>query len=127
MKKDANILIRVTADEKAAAEARAKQAGFASLSDYARRRLSNARAAVAPVPAATVETMDPVLFAELSAIGNNINQIARAMNRDRDPKAAEIMDQMRDLWRVVMSDEVTARRFRAAGEAIRGEKATPRP
>lgn len=61
-----------------------------------------------------VEAMDPVLFAQLSAIGNNLNQIARSLNRGRDPAAAHLTDELAALFRVMMADEVTARRVRSA-------------
>lgn len=68
----------------------------------------------APRAAVTVEVMDPVLFHELSHIGNNLNQIARTLNRGREPVAGHLVEQLQGLFRILMADEVTARRIRSA-------------
>lgn len=123
--KTERIVIRTTAAEKAEAERRAEAAGSGSLSDYMRSRvLDDGKAKKAARAVVQVEAMDPVLFAELSAIGNNLNQIARALNRGRDPVPAHLADELAALFRVMMADEVTARRIRSAERA---RKAQARP
>ncbi len=77
--------VRCTADERAAwlSKARAQER---SLSEYARHVLSAEplqRRAHPPV-------VDPMLLAAVARAGNNLNQIARAMNTDR--KAGRAID-----------------------------------
>lgn len=120
--KDALIKFRISAADKATAEALASKAGQ-RLSDYARTRTLAGRAPAKKV--VQVEAMAPELFAELSAIGNNINQIARALNRGRDPGTAHLAEQLAELFRVMMADEVTARRMRAAEDRTRAPNARP--
>ena len=69
-----SVSFRLTPDERAAVEARAKKAGL-SRSDYLRRMALKGHITVAP-PA----RLDFKLVAELNRIGVNLNQLTRAAN-----------------------------------------------
>lgn len=62
------------------------------------------------------QAMEPVLFAELSRIGNNLNQLAHAFNSGRDVNRAEVMQLVAMAWQTMLRDEVTAR-YAADAEA----------
>ena len=58
------------------------------------------------------------MFAQLSRIGNNLNQLARAFNSGQDVNRAEIMRKVAEVWQVMMQDEVAARYAQAAEAKI---------
>lgn len=70
----ASVSFRLTPDELAAVEARAKKAGL-TRSDYLRRMAVKGHISVAPPP-----RLDFQLVAELNRIGVNLNQLTRAAN-----------------------------------------------
>lgn len=74
--RSAQVHLRLTADEAARMRARAEASGL-SLSAYIRR--SALDGAPPPAPAAGAGELR-ALYTELRRIGNNLNQIARAMN-----------------------------------------------
>lgn len=124
------VTVRVTAEERARLEVEARQAGL-GLSDFVRSRIiRGARAGVrrslnrAAAPE-TFRAMSPALFAELSRIGNNINQIARLANVGRDPRREDAFDLLREAWAILLQDEVTAR-YAHMAEAKRHPKAALR-
>lgn len=73
--RSAQVHLRLTADEAAHMRARADASGL-SLSAYIRR---SALSGGAPAPVADARELRP-LYAELRRCGNNVNQIARALN-----------------------------------------------
>lgn len=72
--KDSHVIVRVSLVEKAAIQDAAAAAGV-SASEYLR-----SLALDAPLPA-VARSADPALLAELNAIGNNLNQLARSVHR----------------------------------------------
>lgn len=75
------INLRVTADERAAWQALADDAGL-SLADLIRQRLD--QPVLQPPKSDRIQRVvieaDPALILQLSKIGNNLNQLARAVN-----------------------------------------------
>lgn len=69
---------RVTEAERIDLEQKASRAGV-DLSDWIRQQLT-----AAPIPRMTHKRIDASVITELSRIGNNLNQIARSLNRGRD-------------------------------------------
>ncbi len=84
--------VRCTDAELHFVEAQAAAAGL-SLSDYARRRL------LGQVVAPAVSVADDRLLMELNAIGNLLNQIARALHTDR-PERADLSVAINDFRRI---------------------------
>lgn len=81
-RRDARLVVRVTAQERAAIARRARKAGLKT-SEYVRRRcLGDASPAAAPVDAGPLRA----LHTELRREGTNLNQIAHAVNADRIPE-----------------------------------------
>lgn len=69
--------IRVTEAERIDLETKAEAAGL-ELSAFVRARLLSAQIAPRATP------LEASLLTELNRVGNNVNQIARALNRGRD-------------------------------------------
>lgn len=80
---------RVTEAEFAFIEGNAAKAGL-TLADYVRRRLLGHH-----IPAAR-QAADDALLIELNRVGVNLNQIARALNSDREPPH-DLADVLADL------------------------------
>lgn len=125
-----SVLIRLTPDERATLDREASAAGL-SVSEFARRRMLSgrssrqkptARAAMAPAAAPAYVAMSPPLFAELSRIGNNLNQLARAFNRGQDFNRGEVMRLTAQAWQTMLRDEVTARYLATAEAKLRGPR-----
>ncbi len=70
--------IRLTVAEKNDLDLKAEAEGL-DLSSWVRQHLTNA-----PAPKRTMAPTDASLITELNRIGNNVNQIARQVNRGRD-------------------------------------------
>jgi hypothetical protein len=70
--------IRLTVAEKNDLDLKAEADGL-DLSSWVRQHLTNA-----PAPKRTMAPTDASLITELNRIGNNVNQIARQVNRGRD-------------------------------------------
>jgi hypothetical protein len=88
-RRSSELKIRLTPDELNAVRARAAQAGQ-PMADFTRRRLLESGAEIVPVgrvtkPASDVDpappAADPALVRQVARIGNNLNQIARAIHR----------------------------------------------
>lgn len=71
--------IRATAEERSAWQAKAEAGGFSSLSAMVRHAIDGTRSPKRRQRANT----DPALLRQLALIGNNLNQLARWVNRDR--------------------------------------------
>lgn len=97
--------VRVTEIERAEVEVRAARAGL-SLSDYGRRAILGHRITAA----ADAARIDAAALVELNRVGVNLNQIARAVNRNRGQgvpvNLAETLAQVRALIeRLAVVDE----------------------
>lgn len=122
------LVVRLTDQERATLERDARAAGM-SLSDFVRsrtlggRRRPSAKAAMrraaSSVPAPAYAAMSPALFAELSRIGNNLNQITRAFNSGFDIDRGEIIRLVARAWQTMLHDEVTARYATMAETKVR--------
>ena len=120
------VVVRLTDEERATLEREAQAAGL-SMSDFVRSRTLNVRQrpsartamtrAAAPAPSFTA--MSPALFAELSRIGNNLNQLARAFNAGRDIDRGEVIRLATRAWQTMLRDEVTARYITVAEAKVR--------
>lgn len=99
-KRDQQLNIKFTARELAWLRARAARTGM-SLVDYSRAQLLADRPLrVARLPGAN--QLDPLFIAQLSRIGNNLNQIARRMNGldiPPPPELPPLLDAIRDIIR----------------------------
>ena len=91
-----HITIRLSDEERAAIDEKAERAGLTTGS-YARRELLGA-------PAPRQVRRPPVergllakMLGQIGAIGNNINQIARALNRGRQLEDGELREALRYL------------------------------
>lgn len=120
----ARALLRLTEDERTRLEADATKEGT-TVSDLVRARLlrqpvPRVRAAMTRVSMQSgFQAMDPVLFAQLSRLGNNLNQLARAFNSGQDVDRAEIMRFVSHVCQTMLSDEVTARYVTVAVTKVR--------
>lgn len=106
--------IRLTESEHAALEQEAREAGL-TVSDVVRQRLTKRRGASAKramdraaAPVQEVQ-MAPELFAQLSRIGNNLNQMAKAFNAGQGMDRNAVYQLVRQAWATMMADEVGAR------------------
>ena len=82
------VKVRVTPDEAAALEARARTAGL-NLSDFIRQAASGA-----PIRSARRAALDPITIHHLALLGSNVNQIARVLNATGDIERAGRMDEL---------------------------------
>ena len=94
--------VRLTAAERFDLEAKAERAGV-DLSVWVRQQLT-----AAPAKRMTPQRVDASLISELSRIGNNVNQIARSLNRGRDEDPHHLNDVMHKLHSTL---ETVARRY----------------
>lgn len=93
--RDARIIVRCTAAERRRAERDADKAGM-KFSPYVRARIFDGKGVPVADPSprpAQVHSRD-LLIKELSAIGNNLNQIARAANATGELKRAAQLDEL---------------------------------
>lgn len=107
------ITVRVTPAEHARLQAEAAQAGrsVAGLAErYITRGSVRVEASRMPAP------LDPALIAELKRIGNNLNQIAHALNSNLPPDTVSTAANLRDLIHTLMRDELLLQRLRDAKE-----------
>ena len=99
------VLIRLTDSEHAALSALAEQSGLA-LADFVRAQALDEQ----PIRVRRRPTADRAALAKVLAgigqIGNNVNQIARALNRERSPDAEHVTEAMKAV--VEMRDAVLA-------------------
>ena len=65
---------------------------------------------------AATEQLDPKVMAELGRIGNNLNQIAHAVNSNLPPVISDAARQLHDLAVILYRNELFARRRAAALE-----------
>lgn len=118
--------VRLTSAEQAALSMAAQQCGM-SMSDFVRARVLGYRLQSRSEPAAGYQAMEPRLFAHLSRVGNNLNQIARAFNERGQLDQAGALDAVREVWEIMLTDEVTARHAVAAEGKYRSSIQASRP
>nr|WP_272487364.1 MobC family plasmid mobilization relaxosome protein [Citrobacter braakii]WBU75728.1 MobC family plasmid mobilization relaxosome protein [Citrobacter braakii] len=91
---DARAAFRLPADVLAEWHTKAKAGGYKNLSDFLRSAVDSRQVTGLPTPAAkkrsTDNGCDPALIQQLAKIGNNLNQIARALNECR--KAGDVVE-----------------------------------
>jgi len=95
IRREKTVIVRCTAAEKRRVVRDAEKAG-APLSSYVRARLLDGAGEVREDPSprpARVQSRDR-LVKELSAIGNNLNQIARVANATGEVRRAEQLDEL---------------------------------
>jgi len=124
-KRTRRLFVRLTDQERATLDQEARAAGM-DVSDFVRSRVlrtrgPSARSAMTRAASPAFVAMSPPLFAELSRLGNNLNQLARAFNRGQDIDRGHVIRLVARAWEIMLTDEVTAR-YATTAEA----KARPR-
>lgn len=124
--RSSRLFVRLTDDERASLEREAHAAGL-TLSDYVRSRVirnqgPSPRSAMARAARPSFVAMSPPLFAELSRIGNNLNQLARAFNRGRDIDRGDVVRLSAEVLQTLLADEVTARYATVSEAKVRGRR-----
>lgn len=99
---------------------RAARAAGVTVSAYL-IRLIDARQSKRTVVEPPADLVPFPLLAQWQRAGNNVNQIARAMNRGRDPHADWIVGVMKELLTLMIEDQIT-RRFAIKYGAARIKK-----
>lgn len=96
--RDKMVKIRASAQEKSAWESKAQDAGI-SVANLIRRLLNTKEVDRVPLAASPRKftATDPKLIAQVSKIGNNINQIAKILNQSRLSNSIEIIELMEQL------------------------------
>lgn len=95
-KRTKSIKIRVTEEEHQALRARCTKA---KLAEWMREKCLNAEVVEQKKKHAT----DPVLLRQLAAIGNNINQIARRINRVSDTEQISVLAELLSITEMIES------------------------
>jgi uncharacterized protein (DUF1778 family) len=99
-RRSAPLHIQLTPSERAELDAAAALQG-ASVSDYSRELLFRRSAAIVAGTRRNPEAA--ALTRELSALGNNLNQIARHLNTTGELRDAEMLDELSDLIKHALS------------------------
>lgn len=87
---------------------RSARASGLTVSAYISHLIDGDRTAMTfPAPAA--DLVPSALLAQWQRAGNNLNQIARSMNRGRDTAAEWIVDAVRELMALMIEDQLTKR------------------
>jgi len=96
-----HVAARFTAEERAALGLRAAESGL-TLSDFVRAAALGAQPRRPTMPAGPAGVLTADELRELNAIGNNLNQIARALNSGRaDPVSDDVrtaLAQLETVW-----------------------------
>lgn len=94
-----------------------------SVSGMAERLVRGARVRIEPssVPA----PLSPALMAELKRIGNNLNQIAHALNSNLPPDVTFTAGTLHSLIQQLARDEILAERIKAASTRMASNDSTP--
>jgi hypothetical protein len=102
------VTIRLTNDEYLRRTIDARKAGL-SVSGLCEKLICEGR--VEAGPASGYRPMDPALFAELRRIGNNLNQVAHAVNTGLPPDVNFAWRSTNDLVHVLMREEMLAQQI----------------
>lgn len=118
--------VRVTDDEYAKLTAEASQAGV-TIASLAYGRVLKKRSGEGQ-PAIVHHAMDPGLFAELRRIGNNLNQVAHAINGGLPPHVMNAYRAVHELVQTLTRDEMLAQRIATYQQAqTQANDSTPPP
>lgn len=120
-KKDRTVHVRVTADEHAAIEKAAEDAGMTVSSFF--RSLNLEGAGVRPMLTRDDRLVMAALLEDMRMIGINLNQVARALNSGRGVHPSELDINLENVQRVQAAVMSELRALtRRAGYQRRGEK-----
>jgi len=101
------VCIRMTEDDYALKVSQAKDLGL-TVSGLCERLVLAGKVDTSALPA--YRAMDPALFAELRRIGNNVNQIAHALNGNLAPDRAYLWNTAQQLMTALLSEELKNQR-----------------
>lgn len=102
------VCIRMTEDHYVLRSTQAKELGL-SVSGLCERLVREGKVDTSARPA--YRAMDPALFAELRRIGNNINQVAHAINGNLPADVMFAWRSMNDLLSAMLSDELMSQKI----------------
>ena len=108
-KRTHQISFRVSEEERSRLEAEANRAGM-KLAPYCQSVALKRRLTVATV---TFHRMEPALFAELRRVGNNVNQIAHAINSNLPPHVQFAAQSLNAVLQTLLRDDLLNRRIEA--------------
>ncbi len=91
------------------------------MSAFSALALSASRVTVEVTPG---PALHPAVIAELKRVGNNVNQIAAALNAREFVPARDIVLKMRELLHALIRDEVLAARIKAVEPGARSPDGT---
>jgi hypothetical protein len=97
------VCIRMTDDDYGLKTAQARELGL-TVSGLCERLVLEGKVDMSAQPA--YSAMDPTLFAELRRIGNNVNQIAHALNGNLPPDRALLWNTAQQLLTTLLSEEL---------------------
>ena len=120
-KRHRQINIRVTDDDHARLTAEAKRVGL-KLALFCEMLLLKGKVELAQT---TIHRLDPALFAELRRIGNNVNQVAHAINAGLPPHLTLTAQALNGVLHTLLRDELLNRRIEALRMRIEFDGATP--
>lgn len=101
-RRTSGLRVQLTPSEHAAIEAAAENTG-ASTSEFVRKRCLDGIHAAGRVAAVRRSPEIVRLIYELSAIGNNLNQIARIANTRREPPRPDVLDGTANLLKAAIT------------------------
>jgi hypothetical protein len=111
-RRNRQINIRVTDEDHARLAMAASKIGL-SLTAYCERLVIRPRRRI-EIAQAVRHAIDPALFVELRRIGNNLNQIAHALNSGLPPHLGMTARSLNDLLQALLRDELLARQLQAS-------------
>ena len=120
-KRQRQINIRVTDDNHARLSDEAARAGM-KLTGYCELRILKSKVEITQ---SNIHRMDAALFAELRRIGNNVNQIAHAINSGLPPHLQLAASTLNGLLHALLRDELLKRRIEALRTRTDFNGATP--
>lgn len=109
------ITVRVTQAERVRLEQRAAAAGM-TMSAFAAQLLARGQVTVEARPRTVA--LPPDLAAEFKRIGNNINQIAHALNAHKRVAEGRLAHEFADFMRVLLKDDYLKRKGGAVATAL---------
>jgi hypothetical protein len=104
------VCIRMTEDDYVLKAGQARELGL-TVSGLCERLVLDGKVDMSARP--TYRAMDPALFAELRRIGNNVNQVAHAINGNLPPDVMFAWKSMNDLLGTLLRDELLSQSISA--------------
>lgn len=104
----ASVTVRLTTAQREKIRTAAQAAGIQTMSRYLSRLIDGEAPAVLH-PAGDAGLAPYELVAQWQRAGNNINQIARALNRGRDAELDWLLDTLRSILALMIQDQITRR------------------